>query len=253
MHLTSTTARTQKYQQLAQTQREIVARYEQQLDFANSDASALPTFDEKIISIPNFLPEQTFRVLRESAIKRHETQRSHLPTHKQGGTISYQELHTGAPEVIAFYQSAYLRDLCSRIIGERVAPTPINDPVSCAILIYDQPRDHINWHYDYNFYDGRHFTALLPIVNQHHGEERLSSANLVVKRRGVEVVVPTAPNTFVLFEGHYVYHKVTRLGLDETRIVISMTFCTNPKASLVKNALRRVKDTAYFGVRALWS
>jgi hypothetical protein len=32
-----------------------------------------------------------------------------------------------------------------------------------------------------------------------------------------------------------------------------MTFCTDPSASALKGVLRRFKDTAFYGVRALWT
>ena len=80
----------------------------------------------------------------------------------------------------------------------------------------------------------------------------LSSATLMVKQDGQDVVIPTPPNTLVLFEGAYVSHQVTRLQPDETRIVLSMTFCTDPTFSALQNFSRKVKDTAYFGLRALW-
>jgi len=44
-------------------------------------------------------------------------------------------------------------------------PTDLNLPTSCAILIYENEGDWINWHYDYNYYDGRFFTLLIPISN----------------------------------------------------------------------------------------
>jgi hypothetical protein len=65
--------------------------------------------------------------------------------------------------------------------------------------------------------------------------------------------VPTPPNTLVLFEGAQVLHKVTQLQDNEKRLVLSMTYCTDPRASVVKRYTRRIKDTAYFGVRALWT
>ena len=108
-------------------------------------------------------------------------------------------------------------------------------------------------HYDHNFYHGRHFTVLLSLVNRHLTEDRLSSAQLLIRRERREIIVPTPPNTLIVFEGARVFHKVTRLEANERRIVLSMTFCTRPQASVVKGVLRRCKDVAYFGVRALWT
>ena len=50
-----------------------------------------------------------------------------------------------------------------------------------------------------------------------------------------------------------VRHKVTPLEPKELRITFSMTFCTDPSAPLVKAVARRVKDTAFFGLRTLWT
>ena len=66
-------------------------------------------------------------------------------------------------------------------------------------------------------------------------------------------MVPTPPNTLIMFEGAKVFHKVTRLEEDELRVMLSMTFSTRPQSSLLKGTIRRFKDIAYFGVRALWS
>jgi hypothetical protein len=37
----------------------------------------------------------------------------------------------------------------------------------------------------------------------------------------------------------------------DERILLSMTFCTDPRTDALRDLARRVKDTAYYGVRAL--
>ncbi|MEE4377939.1 MAG: hypothetical protein V2J55_10595 [Candidatus Competibacteraceae bacterium] len=242
-----------QFRRLEEIQRHIVEQHQQSVAASKPTFDCLPSFQEKWITIPDFLPSETFQALQEQALTCQLTERSYLPGHKKGGTIAYEKLHSLAPKLVAFYQSAELRALCSRIIGEAVVPTPIHDQSSCSLLFYEKPDDHIGWHYDYNFYHGRHFTALLPIVNQSTEDDRLSSAKLVIKTGGQDIVIPTPPNSLVLFEGAHIYHKVTPLGHQERRILLSMTFCTNPQTSLIKNQIRRIKDTAYFGIRALWT
>ena len=243
----------QQYRQLQARQNDLVVRYGAALNLPDQLPVALPDFRPRIAVAPEPLPEPAFDRLREAALRQYRTERSYFPAHKQGGTIAYEDLHRVAPEIIAFYQSDYLRQLCSAVIGEPVLPTPIHDQSSCSLLFYDRPRDHIGWHYDYNFYNGRHFTVLLPLVNRHLEEDRLSSAQLVIRQEGREVMIPTPPNTLIVFEGATVFHKVTRLAENELRVILSMTFCTRPQTSLLKGMLRRFKDIAYFGVRALWS
>ncbi|HLH29887.1 MAG TPA: 2OG-Fe(II) oxygenase [Terriglobia bacterium] len=215
--------------------------------------STVPDFDRKIVSAPSFLYDASFQRLRIAAERQVWAKRVNIPIHKRGETISYHELYQSAPEITAFYLSAELHDWCSSVVGSRVQPTPPDDLSSCSLLIYDRENDHIGWHYDINFYRGRHFTALLSLVNTDAAGLGLSSAQLSIRNETGDVVVPTAPNTMVLFEGAFVFHSVSRLREGERRIILSMTFCTDPAANAVQNLMRRSKDIAYFGLRALWT
>lgn len=242
------------YQHLRELQRNAIRQYEAQLTFPAAEQHPTPTFAERLAVIPHFLPAATFQQLHDEIVSFGQTERTYFPIHKQGGTVAYETLHQNAPKVVAFFNSADLSDFLSAIVGEKVYPTPIQDQSACSLLFYTKPGDHINWHYDHNFYNGRHFTVLLPIVNQkNEAPTQFSSAQLLVKRGEEEQVVSSAANTLIIFEGAKVLHKVTRLGPDETRIMLSMTFATTPRASLVKAIARRIKDVAFFGIRALWT
>jgi 2OG-Fe(II) oxygenase superfamily len=223
-------------------------------DLATCDLtpSAAPDFAERLATIADFLPA----VLSDRIVAEIEalgdTERSYLPLHKQGGTAAYETLREHGPTAVALYQSAVMRKVVSSIVGLAVETTPLTDKSSCSVLYYVRPGDHIGWHYDHNFYKGRHFTVLLTLANQGHGEDGLSSARLLVRRGDQDRVIPTPSNTLVVFEGAKVLHRVTMLAEGERRIVLSMTYCTDPRNSLLQEAARRVKDTAYFGLRALW-
>ncbi len=243
----------QQYRRLVAGQHDLMVAAGDRLNLPTGLPESLPDFQQRIAVVAKPLPESTLAMVQADALRFGQTERSYFPAHKQGGTIAYEALYQTAPDIVAFYQSDYLRRLCTAVIGEPVLPTPINDQSSCSLLFYARPRDHIGWHYDYNFYQGRHFTVLLPLVNRHLQEDRLSSAQLVIRRDDQEVTIPTPPNTLIVFEGARVFHKVTRLQENELRIMLSMTFCTRPQSSLLKGTLRRFKDTAYFGVRALWT
>jgi len=39
----------------------------------------------------------------------------------------------------------------------------------------------------------------------------------------------------------------------EGRVIWSVTFCSDPHNSSIQGMARRVKDTAFFGLRALWT
>jgi len=212
-----------------------------------------PTFEQRLARIDGIFPRGTLDVLRKQALELAGPERSYVPTHKKGGTVAYESLFETAPAIVALYHSREMQALVSRIVGETVRPTPINDQSSLSVLFYEKPGDHIGWHYDHNFYRGRHFTVLLPVINQGSAAGGLSHAMLQAKIRGEETDVATPPNALIVFEGAKVHHKVTPIIEGERRLVISMTYCTDPRANALQGAVRRIKDVAFFGPRALWT
>lgn len=203
-------------------------------------------------AIPDVLPAQSFRELLAGIEGLSGTERSFVPTHKKGGTIAFDTLKAEAPALVASYRTVF-RELASRVTGLALLPTPEHDQSSCSLLRYERPGDHIGWHYDHNFYRGRHFTALYTLLNEGRQAGTLSAARLMVREDGVDVSVPTPPNAFVLFEGARVLHKVTPIAEGERRTVLSMTYCTDPRNSRLQGIARRIKDMAFFGPRALWT
>jgi hypothetical protein len=214
---------------------------------------ALPEFSNRLAVVRGFLPAEAFSALKAEAEKMFAPERSYIPTHKKGGTVAYETLIANAPAVVSCYHSKTLMELVSRIVGVRVEPTPINDQSSLSLLFYTRPGDHIGWHYDHNFYKGRHFTVLLALDNEGRAEGGLSHAVLKARTGGRELSVATAPNTMVVFEGAAVRHKVTPILDGERRLMLSMTYCTDPGATWRQGVSRRMKDTAFFGMRALWT
>jgi hypothetical protein len=234
-------------------------------DLAGLAQRELPSFDDRLVTLPDLLPVQTFATLRAEAERLATPERSFVPAHKKGGTVAYENLIMSAPAIVALYHSKDFSDFISRLIGVPVRPTPIYDQSSLSLLFYDKPGDHIGWHYDHNFYRGRHFTVLLMIANAGHAADGLSHGETRARIRGPEpqqenrqearneIAVRAAPNTLTVFEGAQVRHKATPVEAGEVRLVLSMTYCTDPRALWWQGASRRIKDTAYFGIRALWT
>jgi len=214
---------------------------------------SLPSFDQRFAFLDSILGESQWLSVRNAIDALADTERSYLPTHKKGGTVAYETLVAKAPAIVALYRSEGFRELISRITGLNVIPTPLHDQSSCSILFYEKPGDHIGWHYDHNFYKGRHFTVLIPVINRDSENIGLSAARLTAKLGGEDVEVATPPNRMIVFEGARVRHKVTPIAEGERRVVWSMTYCADPRNSAWQGAARRVKDTAFFGLRALWT
>jgi hypothetical protein len=213
----------------------------------------LPSFAQHLATLDNVLPRDEFACLVAEVEELVETERSYLPAHKKGGTVAYETLAREAPSLIELYRSQALRALISDIVKLRIETTPLHDQSSCSVLFYEKPGDHIGWHYDHNFYRGRHFTVLIPMINRGREPNGLSQARLMVRQNGREHVIPTPPNAMIVFEGAKVRHKVTPIAEGERRVIWSMTYCVDPRNSAFQGVARRVKDTAFFGLRALWT
>ena len=222
--------------------------------FGRSQGRDPPSFQDRLCTVPDVLPRALFASLRAEILKLAETERTYIPAHKKGATIGYDILRKTAPNIVALYRDAHYQKFISGIVGNPLEPTPIQDNSSLSVLIYDRPGDHIGWHYDHNFYRGRHFTVLITMENVDRDQSGLSGAKLLVKdSTGAEIEFPTPANTLVLFEGAKTLHKITPIGEGERRVVLSMTYCTDPRNSRVQEVARKIKDTAFFGARALWT
>jgi hypothetical protein len=213
----------------------------------------LPSFDRRFATVDSILADAKWRAVKREIDKLVDTERSYLPAHKKGGTVAYETLVEKTPDIVTLYRSEDFRELVSQITGVAVEPTPLHDQSSCSILFYEKPGDHIGWHYDHNFYKGRHFTMLIPVINRDSEDIGLSAARLHAKLGGEDVEVATPPNRLILFEGARVRHKVTPIAEGERRVVWSMTYCADPRNSAWQGVARRVKDTAFYGIRALWT
>lgn len=207
---------------------------------------------ERIIRIDHFLTGDYLQFLRSEAEQNVPRMvPSYIPTHKKGHTLSYENIHRYAHGCLGLYHSPEMMNWVSDIVGMKVAPTPDSDQSSLSVLCYCEAGDHINWHYDHNFYQGRHFTVLLSLFNE-SAAGGLSQSSLMRRLPSGDDTVDTSPNTLVIFEGSQVLHRASPTAEGDKRILLSMTYCSDSRTSWAREFARRIKDTAFFGIRALW-
>ena len=160
---------------------------------------------------------------------------------KKGITISTQHICTYAPTLIDFYKNQLCK-IVSKQINLPLFPTDLLLPTTCAILIYDEEGDWINWHYDYNYYDGRFFTVLIPITNN------LTCTQFEFKNDKNEIKsVNLINNNSICFEGNYLYHRASKLCQNEKRVILSCQYVTNNNMSFLNKMRLKLKDFAYTG------
>jgi len=160
---------------------------------------------------------------------------------KKGITISTNNIIKYAPQLINYYQN----ELCKKVSQEinlKLYPTDLKFPTSCALLIYENEGDWINWHYDYNYYNGRFFTVLIPITNNITCTEfQFKDSNNEVKS------INLINNNSVCFEGNYLYHRASKLCNNQKRVILSCQFVTDNSMSLINKIRIKMKDFAYIG------
>jgi len=242
------------YRELAASRAAAIAGRDPTLRFdldAGPLAEAFAT--QHVARAEDFLDAKSLACVRDEAIAiRAKRKRSFIPTHKKGGTVSYEEIHRSCPYALAFYHSLAVRKFVSDVVRSPVENAADHDQSAESILYYEEEGDHIHWHFDHNFYKGRQFTALLSLVNE-SSDGPMSTATLTCKGAfGTERAVDTRAGSFVIFEGAKVLHRATPAAKGDLRILLSMTFNTDPRISLLGEAARRVKDTAFFGVGVLF-
>ncbi len=248
------TKRVRVYRQLAERRKPVVQKYAALVSGTPSVNGLSDTFRKTFLTrCDNFRPPEVLKQLQDECLANQgRAERTFLPVHKKGGTLSYEALHYHTPRCLSVFHSEALRRWVSEVVGQEVQPTADHDQSACSILYYDQPGDHINWHFDHNFSKGRHFTVLLSVLNRSASGGASASQLQVKDAAGNVTVVDTADNSIVVFEGARVLHRASPAEAGDRRIILSMTYCTDPRVGLFSELCRRVKDTAYYGLRALW-
>ncbi len=199
----------------------------------------------------SFLPDEVTADLRARARALvPEINRNYLPAHKKGGSVSRHAIDRLAPSIAALYRSKALVAWLEAVCGEALQPCPADDPHAYALYYYTRPGDHIGWHYDTSYYDGRRYTVLLGVVDE--SSCRLDY-ELHTRDEGIAVVpgsVRIPPGGLVYFDGDRLRHRITPVGADEFRASLTFEYVTDPRMRPWRRFVSNMKDAvAYFGFR----
>src|SRR5450432_2675363 len=117
--------------------------------------------------LENFLPSEiTAELVTAVSAVAGAVNRNYLPGHKQGGSVGRHTIDELAPFIAELYRSAALIAWLEEVSGERLQPSPAQDPHAYALYFYTRAGDHIGWHYDTSYYRGRRFTLLLGVIDE---------------------------------------------------------------------------------------
>jgi hypothetical protein len=159
---------------------------------------------------------------------------------KRQKSISIKRLEARLPEIVEWYKT--LPSVISEVVGTAVQITPIDQPNSLSLVVYEKEGDFIDWHFDTNHYSGRYFTLLIPVTFEPTcGNYQYKDADEEVQT--VELKVGEA----VLFEGDRVFHRGKELCRDQRRVILSCTFTTSQYIPPSEIAINTVKNLGVFG------
>ncbi|WP_409018046.1 2OG-Fe(II) oxygenase [Caballeronia sp. LZ035] len=228
----------------------------------NTRLAALPTpalRDEygqqgSFLYIEDFLPPDfTERLIAAVHAVTPAVNRNYLPGHKAGGSVSRHTLDQLAPFIAELYRSEALLAWLESITGDKLQVSPPDDAHAYALYFYTRPGDHIGWHYDTSYYEGRRYTLLLGVIDD---STCALEYELHTKTPGVPDqpgAVRYPPGAFVFFDGDKLRHRVTPLGENQMRVSLTFEYVTNPSMRPFQRFISNMKDSiAYFGFRQVF-
>lgn len=201
-----------------------------------------------------FLPNEITTELVDSARALEPAlNRNYLPGHKQGGSVSRHTIDRLAPHIGELYRSQALIQWLEAVTGDKLLVSPADDPHAYALYYYTREGDHIGWHYDTSYYDGRRYTLLVGVIDE--SSCRLDY-ELHTRTPGAAVVpgsIQYPPGAIVLFDGDKLRHRITPAKAGETRVSLTFEYVTDARMRPWRRFISNMKDAvAYFGFRQVF-
>ncbi|SAK60002.1 2OG-Fe(II) oxygenase family oxidoreductase [Caballeronia arationis] len=209
------------------------------------------SFDKQgsFLYLEDFLPrDYTERLIDAVHAVTPAVNRNYLPGHKQGGSVSRHAIDKLAPFIADLYRSEALIKWLETISGDKLQLSPADDPHAYALYFYTRPGDHIGWHYDTSYYEGRRYTMLLGVIDDSSCrlDYELHTHNPEVPDEPGSVQYP--PGALVFFDGDKLRHRITPLKANEMRVSLTFEYVTNPNMRPWQRFISNMKDSiAYFG------
>ena len=206
------------------------------------------------LHVQNFLPPHiTDRLVAAVAAVSGAVNRNYLPGHKQGGSVSRHAIDELAPFIAELYRSPALLDWLQRLSGDRLQPSPAADPHAYALYFYTRPGDHIGWHYDTSYYEGRRYTLLFGVVDRSSSRLEYELHTRDAGRTAVPGSLQIPPGGLVFFDGDKLRHRITPLADGELRVSLTFEYVTDPRMRPWRRVISNMKDAvAYFGFRQVF-
>lgn len=209
---------------------------------------------DEFLLVPEFLSDGAVGALVDDARGLEPgLNRSYVPRHKKGGSVSAFAIAEDGPALLALYRSERFRRFLSDLVGAPLQCCPEEDPHACALYFYTEPGDHIGFHFDTSYYKGARYTVLLGLIERSSSRLLCQLYKRQPQRQPVDLQLATHPGTLILFNGDKLWHAVSPLGDGEERVSLTLEYVTDPSMHPAKRLFSNLKDAfAYFGLKAVF-
>ncbi|WP_229012284.1 HalD/BesD family halogenase [Paraburkholderia gardini] len=198
-------------------------------------------------------PEVTAQLVASARGLLDEVNRNYLPGHKQGGSVSRHTIDRLAPFIAELYRSKELIGWLEQLSGDQLMVSPADDPHAYALYYYTRPGDHIGWHYDTSYYDGRRYTLLLGVIDESTCRLDYELHTRDDSKPDLPGSVQIPPGGLVFFDGDKLRHRISPMGENEMRVSLTFEYVTDPNMRPWKRFISNMKDAiAYFGFRQVF-
>jgi hypothetical protein len=176
--------------------------------------------------------------------------RSYIPRHKKGGSVSHFAIAGDGPALLALYRSARFRRFLARLVRADLHLCPDEDPHACALYFYTEAGDHMGYHYDTSYYKGARYTVLLGRAGCSAGCTPASPGARPSRRRSPPIRARWWSSTGTRSTTGSA--RPARAS-GAWRVVFTMEYVTSREMGRARRPFSNLKDAfAYFGLRALW-
>ena len=107
----------------------------------------------------------------------------------------------------------------------------IRTPTRCITI--RSPGDHIGWHYDTSYYDGRRYTLLLGVIDESSCRLDYELHTRKPEMPDVPGSVQIPPGGLVFFDGDKLRHRITPARPNEIRVSLTFEYVTEPEHASV--------------------
>jgi hypothetical protein len=163
-----------------------------------------------------------------------------MPLIRSAQNVGWRTLQRISPLATALYSSPAFLEWMGLLAGRPLQLKDRADDHACTTYEYTRAGDHMRPHYDTcGCEPGASYTQLLALHDQ-------STQRLIVDLPAERRALQTRPGTLVVFCGSKVRHSVSPLGAGERRVMLSMSYASDPTMTPWNRLYQNVKDALLF-------